>query len=130
MRPILFQAGGITLYAYGFFFLLGNLAWMGLSVYEARRQKRAWDEILPIASAVFVGCFIGARLSHALIEPQRAAELLDFYQVFNPLQGGRNLVGFFAGGALLGVVVASALLQVVSLVGTGAPGSGLDGGIL
>jgi len=130
MRPILFQAGGVTLYAYGFFFLLSNLAWMGLSIHEARRQKRAWDEILPIAAGVFVGCYIGARLSQALIEPQRAAELLDFYQVFNPLQGGRNLVGFFAGGVLLGLLVQRGLEIEPDMFDAFAPGAPLGIAIL
>jgi phosphatidylglycerol:prolipoprotein diacylglycerol transferase len=122
MRPILFEIGPVTIYSYGVFFLLGNVLWLGLTVHEARRRGRSWDEIFPVAMAVFVGTYVGARLSHVLIEPERADELLNFYQMFNPAQGGRNLVGAFVGGTLLGTVMRRRLEIESDLFDAFAPG--------
>ncbi len=125
MRPILFEIGVVAVYSYGVFFLLGMVTWLGLMTYEARRRGRPWDEVGPVVLATFVGMMVGSRVTQVFIEPEAASQLLDFFNLFNPALGGRNLVGAILGGFLLALAFEKALGIARGFDDASAPGIAL-----
>ena len=107
MRPVLFEVGGIPVYAYGFFFLLAILTVLVLVLYEARRRGWPKEEVIPIVLAAFVGGLVGARLSILFFNgPQTAPEVLNFAALFDPRIGPGSILGGI-GGAYIGGYVAN-----------------------
>jgi phosphatidylglycerol:prolipoprotein diacylglycerol transferase len=100
MCPILFQVGGFTLYAYGFFLGLGLAVAVGLSALKARKEGIHFERIIELFFYTVFSAIVGARALFVLIN-------FDFFrqhpwQVLRFSEGG--LV--FYGGLALGVPVA------------------------
>ena len=107
MRPVLFEVGGVPIYAYGLFFLLALLTVLALVIYEARRRHWPKEEVVPIVLAAFVGGMVGARLSILFFNGwQTAPDVLNFAALFDPRIGPGSLLGGI-GGAYLGGYIAS-----------------------
>jgi prolipoprotein diacylglyceryltransferase len=104
MRPILFYAGPLPIYSYGVFMVAGMVALFALALWLGRRAKLSWEQLGPVALGVMVGGMFGARLSQAFVEPDKAAEYLNFFGLFQPGTPG-NLLGLMIGGYLGGVAV-------------------------
>ncbi len=79
MYPILFSVGSTPVYSYGVCILIGTVALFALVYAQARRAGRPRGEVVPILLGSLVGSFVGARLSQALLEPEKAEALLNFY---------------------------------------------------
>ena len=108
MCPVLFYLGPVPVWSYGTFIALGMITLFALALISARRDRRTWDQILPIAMGVMVGGVFGARLSHLIVEPAKFAQLIDFYSLFQPGTPG-NVVGLMVGGYLGGLGVRKSL---------------------
>lgn len=104
MRPVLFYIGSIPIWSYGTFIALGMITLFTLALMSARRDGRSWEQLWPMAMGVMVGGAFGARLSHLIVEPDKFAELIDFYGLFRPGTPG-NTVGLMVGGYLGGLAV-------------------------
>ena len=108
MCPVLFYIGPVAVWSYGTFIALGMLTLFAMALILARRDGRSWDQIVPIAMGVMVGGVFGARLSHLIVEPDKFAQLIDFYSLFEPGTPG-NVVGLMVGGYLGGLAVRNSL---------------------
>jgi phosphatidylglycerol---prolipoprotein diacylglyceryl transferase len=108
MYPILFTIAGRPVYTYGVCVLLGLLVLLGVTFALARRTGWTLGRFSPIAAGAIFGAFVGARLSHLLVEPAKAAALLDFYSLFQTITPG-NVVGLIVGGFLGGYLVRRSL---------------------
>jgi phosphatidylglycerol:prolipoprotein diacylglycerol transferase len=97
MRPVLFHVGAYPVFSYGVFVLVGMVMLFVMAWLLAREDGRKPENIYPIALGVLVGGFMGARLSHILVEPDKVIELLDFYSLFKPGTAG-NILGLMLGG--------------------------------
>lgn len=104
MQPVLFYIGSTPVFSYGVFILIGLMALFAIALKLARQDGLSWEEITPITLGVFFGGVVGSRLSHVLVEPDRAAELLDFYGIFRPGIPG-NIVGLMIGGYIGGMLI-------------------------
>jgi prolipoprotein diacylglyceryl transferase len=110
MHPILFQIGGVPIYAHGFFLLLGLLIGLGLLIYEGRRRRWPREEIVPITLAAFVGSMIGARLAILFfVGRQTAPIVLNIYTLFDPRIGPGSILGAMAGGYIAGYIASRAI---------------------
>lgn len=108
MRPILFYAGPVPIYSYGLFMLLGMVMLFVVALKLGRQAKLTWEQLGPVALGVLVGGMFGARLSQAFVEPDKAAEYLNFFGLFQPGTPG-NLLGLMIGGYLGGLAVRESL---------------------
>lgn len=108
MYPIAFYLGSFPIYSYGICILAGTLMLFGIAAALARRAGRRQDHLLPVALGTLVGAFVGARLSHLLVEPDKAAALLNFYGMLQPGTPG-NVIGLMVGGFLGGLAVRRSL---------------------
>ena len=108
MYPVLFSIGPVRVWSYGTFIALGMITLFALALISAWRDRRSWEQILPVAMGVMVGGVFGARLSHLLVEPAKFAQLIDFYSLFLPGTPG-NVVGLIVGGYLGGLAVRKSL---------------------
>lgn len=113
MQPVLFYIGPYPIWSYGFFMVVGMLTLYVVGLGLARRDGKRWDQLLPLAAGMLVGGIFGARLSHLLVEPDRFAQLIDFYSLFQPSTPG-NIVGLIAGG-YVGVLIARRLYDLPSI---------------
>jgi len=104
MYPVLLHVGPYTIYTYGVFVMLGVGVLIATTYLLAREAGWNWGRFLPVMAGVLVGGVFGGRLSQLLVEPQRSAELLDFYTLFQTFTPG-NIVGIIVGGYLLGTLV-------------------------
>jgi phosphatidylglycerol:prolipoprotein diacylglycerol transferase len=104
MCPVLLYIGPIAIWSYGTFIALGMIALFAMALILARRDGRSWEQILPVAMGVMVGGVFGARLSHLIVEPDKFAQLINFYSLFQPGTPG-NVVGLMVGGYLGGLAV-------------------------
>jgi phosphatidylglycerol:prolipoprotein diacylglycerol transferase len=120
MYPILFYFGPYPVFTYGVCISLGLIILFGVAFVLARRAGWRWDQLLPLSLGVLVGGYVGARLSHMLVEPEKILDLLDFYSLFQPGTPG-NIVGLFVGGYLGGLAVQKRL-ALPSLGNYCAPG--------
>jgi len=92
MHPILFQAAGVTLYAYGFFIAIGYLACLTTSIHLGRREGFAPPVIADLAFYLLVTGFIGARLLFVITRwEDYAAHPADIFKIW---EGG---LVFFGG---------------------------------
>jgi phosphatidylglycerol:prolipoprotein diacylglycerol transferase len=108
MYPVLFYIGLVPVWSYGTFISLGMITLFAMALISARRDGRSWEQLLPIAMGVIVGGVFGARLSHLIVEPDKFAELVDFYSLFRPGTPG-NTIGLMIGGYLGGLAVRNSL---------------------
>lgn len=108
MYPVLFYIGPVPIWSYGTFIALGMLTLFAMALISARRDGRSWEQLLPIAMGVIVGGVFGARLSHLIVEPDKLAQLIDFYSLFRPGTPG-NTIGLMIGGYLGGLAVRNSL---------------------
>ena len=108
MRPVLLYIGPIPIWSYGTFIALGMITLFAMALVAARRDGRSWEQLLPIAMGVMVGGVFGARLSHLIVEPDKFAQLIDFYSLFRPGTPG-NTIGLMIGGYLGGLAVRNSL---------------------
>jgi prolipoprotein diacylglyceryltransferase len=108
MYPVLFYIGPVPIWSYGTFIALGMLTLFAMALISARRDGRSWEQLWPVAMGVMVGGVFGARLSHLVVEPDKFAELIDFYSLFRPGIPG-NTVGLMVGGYLGGLAVRNRL---------------------
>lgn len=104
MYPVLFTVSGRPIYTYAVCVLLGLMVLMGVTYGLARRSGWTLAHFAPVAGAAIAGAYVGARLSHILVEPARAVELLNFYGMFQTITPG-NIVGIIGGGFLGGYLV-------------------------
>ena len=107
MHPILFQFGSITIYAYGFFIVLGFVTAVVLAGLKIRKSNIgiSFENIVDLFFYTVLSAFIGARLLFVLIN-------FDAYrqhpmQIFKIWEGG--LV--FYGGLILAVIVSFGYLR-------------------
>ena len=118
MEPILFEIGGIPIYAHGLFLNLGLFACLLALVLEARRRHWPKEEAAPIALAAFVGGMIGARFSILFFNGwETAPAVLNFFAYFDPHIGPGSILGGIVG-AYIGGFIASRLI--------GKPGCACD----
>ena len=108
MYPVLFYIGPFPIWSYGTFIALGMFTLFALALISARRDGRSWEHLLSVAMGVMVGGAFGARLSHLIVEPDKFAQLIDFYSLFRPGTPG-NVVGLMVGGCLGGLAVRNSL---------------------
>ncbi|RME51546.1 MAG: hypothetical protein D6796_00605 [Caldilineae bacterium] len=108
MRPILFWLGPYPVFSYGVFIVLGTVVLFALALGLGRRAGLAWADIVPVALGAGIGGVVGARLSHVLVEPQKAQQLLDFYRLFQPGTPG-NIIGLMIGGYVGGAAMRHSL---------------------
>ena len=104
MCPVLLYIGSIPIWSYGTFITIGMITLFAMALISARRDGRSWEQLWPMAMGIMVGGAIGARLSHLIVEPDKFAELIDFYSLFRPGTPG-NVVGLMVGGYLGGLAV-------------------------
>jgi len=110
MHPILFTIGGVSIYAHGFFLLLGLLVGLGWLIYEARRRHWPKEEVIPITLAAFVGGMFGARLSILFFNGLATAPtVLNFFALFDPSVGPGSILGGVAGAYLGGYIASRAI---------------------
>jgi phosphatidylglycerol:prolipoprotein diacylglycerol transferase len=69
MKPELFHIGGITLYSYGFFILLGMVAAFLHMYYNRRRLQMDVDSISELILWCGLGVFVGGKLFFFLENP-------------------------------------------------------------
>jgi phosphatidylglycerol:prolipoprotein diacylglycerol transferase len=104
VHPVLFHIGPLPIFSYGVFILLGTFALFAIALGLGRRQGVPWDHLWPVAVGVGVGGILGGRLSHLIVEPDRAAEFANFYAILLPGTPG-NIVGIMIGGFFGGLAV-------------------------
>ena len=110
MYPILFRIGGVSIYAHGFFLLLGMLVGLLALILEARRRRWPKEELVPIALAAFVGGMIGARLSILFfVGAETAPIVLNMYTLFDPRIGPGSILGGLAGAYIAGYIASRAI---------------------
>jgi prolipoprotein diacylglyceryl transferase len=110
MHPVLFEIGGLRIYAHGFFVMLGLLTGLALLVVEARRRRWPKEEVVPITLAAFVGGMLGARFSMLLFHGWEAAPMvLSPLGLFDPRYGLGSILGAVAGAYLGGYVASRAI---------------------
>jgi phosphatidylglycerol:prolipoprotein diacylglycerol transferase len=102
MYPILFQFGSITIYAYGFFIVLGFATAIVLAVLRTRRSKIkiSFENVVDLFFYTVLSALIGSRTLFVLIN-------FDLYRQ-HPLQMFRLWEGglVFYGGLILAAAVA------------------------
>jgi phosphatidylglycerol:prolipoprotein diacylglycerol transferase len=110
MHPILFTIGSVSIYAHGFFLLLGLLVGLAWLIYEARRRRWPKEEVIPITLAAFVGGMFGARLSILFFNGWWTAPIvLNFYSLFDPSVGPGSILGGVAGAYVGGYIASRAI---------------------
>jgi len=107
MHPTLFQIAGVTVYAYGFFIVLGFVTAVVLAGLKIRKSNIgiSFENVVDLFFYTVLSAFIGARLLFVLIN-------FDDYrqhpmQIFKIWEGG--LV--FYGGLILAVIVSFGYLR-------------------
>lgn len=108
MHPILFHIGPLPVYTYGLCLLAGMGALFAITYFLGRKAGLEREALLIPMVAVGVGGVFGGRLSHLIVEPQRAAEFANFYGVLIPGTPG-NIVGILLGGFLGGTLMRRSL---------------------
>ena len=110
MSPVLFTIGGVSIYAHGFFLLLGLILGVAWLVEESRRRHWPKEEVIPIALAAFVSGMVGARISILFFNGwETAPVVLNFYRLFDPRIGPGSIMGGVVG-AYVGGYIASRII--------------------
>src|SRR5512141_530026 len=110
MWPVLFEIGGVKIYAHGFFVLAGLLTALAVLGVESRRRRWELQYAAPITLAAFVGGMIGARMSLLLFHGWAAAPAaLDFFLLFDPRIGPGSILGGVIGAYAAGFIASRVL---------------------
>jgi prolipoprotein diacylglyceryl transferase len=110
MHPILFEIGGVPIYAHGFFLCLGLLIGLLTLILEARRRRWPRAEVVPITLAAFVGGMIGARVALLFFYGASAAPAaLNMFALFDPRIGPGSILGGLIGAYIAGYVASRAI---------------------
>lgn len=98
-NPVLFSWGGIEVYWYGFFIVLGIVAGLIVTLILANYYKVSRDTVFDLAFWLVVGGIVGARIYHVFLEFN--------YYLANPLDTLKVWEGGLAihGGVIVGVIV-------------------------
>jgi len=104
LQSVLFYIGPVPVFSYGVFILVGTIALFAIAMALGRREGVSWDNLWPVAVGVGVGGIVGGRLSHLIVEPDRAAEFANFYAALMPGTPG-NIVGIMIGGFVGGMAM-------------------------
>ncbi len=104
MHPILIEIGGVPIYSYGIFLLLAIILCFAIAGKLFIDAGYTIEQYTPIATAVFVGGAMGARLSHVIVEPSQVQDFLNFYAMMLPGSPG-NILGMMLGGYALGYFI-------------------------
>ncbi len=100
MVPILFQLGGVKLYAYGFFVGLGFMVGLILAARNARKEGVPFERVVDLFFYSLLSAIVGSRLLFVLVNLDSFRG--DLLRIFKIWEGG--LV--FYGGLLLAIGVA------------------------
>jgi phosphatidylglycerol---prolipoprotein diacylglyceryl transferase len=102
MYPILFQSGGLTVYAYGFFVGLGFVVAVLLAVVRARKEGISFERMVDLFFYSILSAIVGARALFVMIN-------FDYYrqnpgQIVRIWEGGLIFYGglFLAAGVSIG----------------------------
>jgi|SRR6056297_1151035 len=97
--PALFSWGGIEIYWYGFFIVLGIVAGLIVTLILANYYKVSRDAVFDLAFWLVVGGILGARIYHVFLEINYyLAHPLDIIKVW---EGGLAI----HGGVIMGVII-------------------------
>lgn len=99
MRPILFVVPGlgISVHSYGVMIFAACISALAMAVWRARKEKIEPDTVYELASWLFLGGVIGARLFYFLQHPEAFHEPADLFRTWN---GGNVFYGCILGGLL------------------------------
>ncbi|MDG3004086.1 prolipoprotein diacylglyceryl transferase [Paludisphaera mucosa] len=95
MQPILFEALGFKVHAYGLMMALACASALGISVWRARREGMDADAVYELATWLFLGGVVGARALFVIVYPGSIHSVLD---VFKAWEGGGVFYGCILGG--------------------------------
>lgn len=95
MQPILFEILGFRVHAYGLMMALACASALGLSVWRARREGMDADAVYELATWLFLGGVVGARVLFAVVHPEAIRSPLDILRVW---EGGGVFYGCILGG--------------------------------
>ena len=97
MRPILWQVGPLSIYAYGFFLALGFLVATYFAAAISKERGISPDEVVDLSLVVCIASIVGARLGFVLLEFPYYR--LHPWEILRLREGGLS----FHGGLILGV---------------------------
>jgi phosphatidylglycerol---prolipoprotein diacylglyceryl transferase len=97
MRPILFVVPGLDLrvHSYGVFIFLACTSALAMAVWRSRREKVQSDAVYELATWLFLGGVIGARLFYFIQHPEAFHHVGDLFRTW---QGGNVFYGCILGG--------------------------------
>lgn len=98
VRPILWQIGPLSIYAYGFFLALGFLVATYFAAAIAKERAIEPDHVVDLSLLVCVASIVGARLGFVLLE--FSYYRVHPWEILQLREGGLS----FHGGLILGVV--------------------------
>jgi len=99
MRPVLFEVGGISVYAYGFMISLGVITALILLYRESRSRGFDPEQVFEAVLYASLAGAIGARLLFVLLEWDWVVE--DISRVLKFQEGGLSFYGAFALGLMV-----------------------------
>lgn len=100
MLPILFKIGPLTLYSWGFLFLIAFVVGLLIARQEGKRKGISFQEIIDLALYLLIGGLIFARLLYIIFDPLPYFQ--NPWQVFMLWNGGLSFHGGILGGVLGG----------------------------
>jgi phosphatidylglycerol:prolipoprotein diacylglycerol transferase len=105
MYPILFEVGGVTIYAFGTLLALAFIAGLMLARYEMKQRGFDPDLAYDLVLGVALGSLIGARLFYVAAHwsDYYSGNLLEILRVWN---GGLVFYGGLLGGAIGLIIIA------------------------
>ncbi len=95
MQPILFEALGMKVHAYGVFIGLACTSALVLGVWRTRREGMNVDAVYELATWLFVGGMLGARALFPVVHPEAIHAPLDVLKFW---EGGGVFYGCILGG--------------------------------
>lgn len=99
MRPILFELPGLGLrvHSYGLMIFSACAAALAMAVWRSRREKVEPGAVYELASWLFLGGIIGARLFFFIQHPEAFRQFDDLFRTW---EGGNVFYGCIAGGLI------------------------------
>lgn len=121
MHPILFKIGPLTIYSYGFFYALGFLVGIILSLYFARKEEIKSEVIFDLSLYVIISGVVGARFFYVLGQWQQFQE--NLIEVFMVQKGGLVFLGGFLL-ALLTIIIYTKIknINLLKILDLASPG--------
>lgn len=95
MHPILFEILGFRVHAYGLMMAVACASALALSVWRARREGMNSDAVYELATWLFLGGVIGARVLFVVVHSEAIRSPLDVFRVW---EGGGVFYGCILGG--------------------------------